>query len=372
MSEREQLQEAIRLAPLASADRLRLAREMRRWTQRALVEEMDARGHSVTSAALSQLELGRSAPTGKTLLAIAEATAFPLDYFVRRKADAQVDGFFRSLRSAPARERRWAIAEAHLLHDFVRVVEHYVELPDLDVPRISLTSEDRSELEAVARSVRKSWGLGLEPIENVVRETERHGIVTTRLPLGRHDLDAFSVWFDDRPIVVLGSDKGSTARSRFDAAHELGHGVLHSPSDVGSPKAEKEAHGFAAAFLMPEDSIRPYLSSTVNWRELMDVKARWGVSLSALLLRARDLQILSPARYVSSMKYMSARGWRKAEPGDRVLGAPEDPRLMRAALRRMKADGLALEDITEEAGLPTVDVRELVATSAGTRHRIDP
>jgi Zn-dependent peptidase ImmA (M78 family) len=123
---------------------------------------------------------------------------------------------------------------------------------------------------------------------------------------------------------------------------------------------------------MPEDSIRPYLSSTVNWRELMDVKARWGVSLSALLLRARDLQILSPARYVSSMKYMSARGWRKAEPGDRVLGAPEDPRLMRAALRRMKADGLALEDITEEAGLPTVDVRELVATSAGTRHRIDP
>jgi hypothetical protein len=45
---------------------------------------------------------------------------------------------------------------------------------------------------------------------------------------------------------------------------------------------------------------------------------------------------------------------------------------MRAALRRLKADGVDLEDITEEAGLPTADVRELVATSAGTRHRIDP
>ena len=368
LPEASDLPEAIRLAPFVSSDRLRLARETRGLTQRALAEQMADRGHSVTPAALSQLELTRSLPSGKTLLAIADATSFPLEYFVRRNADAQVEGFFRSLRSAPARERKWAVAQAHLLHDFVRVIEHHVELPDLDVPQI----RDPEELEEVAAAVRRSWGLGNGPIEHVVRELERHGIVTTRLPLGRHDLDAFSVWFADRPIVVLGADKASTARSRFDAAHELGHGILHGPSDIGTPKAETEAHHFAAALLMPEASIRPYLSEAVNWRELMDVKATWGVSLGALLRRARDLDVLSQPRYVSAMKYMSKQGWRRSEPGDRALGSPEEPRLVRAAIRQVSAQGLGLTDIAEEAGLPSADVEKMMAPTIGARHRVDP
>jgi Zn-dependent peptidase ImmA (M78 family)/transcriptional regulator with XRE-family HTH domain len=337
-----------------------------------MVERMAERGYSVTAAALSQLELGHSTPSGRTLLSIAEATDFPIGYFVRRNADADLDGFFRSLRSAPVRERRWAVAQAHLLHDFVRVIEHHVELPDLDFPRISLTDRTSEAVEEAAATVRRNWSLGVSPIQNVVRECERHGIVTTRLPLGLHELDAFSVWFNDRPIVVLGADKGSTARSRFDAAHELGHGVLHDPTDIGTKRAEDEAHRFAAAFLMPAGTIRQFLSPSVNWRELMDVKAQWGVSLGALLIRARDLHILSPQRYVSAMKYMSARGWRKLEPGDQALGSPEQPRLVGAALRRLSSDGLELADIVAEAGLPTKDVQEVITPSTGGRSRVDP
>jgi len=365
------LPQATRFGPLVSADRLRLARETRGWTQRVLVEKMAEHGHSVTPAALSQLELGRSTPSGKTLLAIAEATGFPLEYFVRRHADAEVQGFFRSLRSAPARERRWAIAQAHLLHDFVRVVEHHIELPELAVPHMTISSSDPDEMEDVSIKVRRSWGLGVEPIQNVVRTLERHGVMTTRLSLGRHDLDAFSVWFADRPVVALGADKGSTARSRFDAAHELGHGILHDASDIGTQQAEAEANQFAATFLMPATSIRSYLSASVNWRTLMDVKAAWGVSLGALLMRARDLSVLSPQRYISAMKYMSARGWRKSEPGDRALGSPEQPQLIGAALRQISRSGLELADIAAEAGLPLADIQEIIRPAIGTRHRVD-
>ena len=364
--------EATKLAPLVSADRLRLARELRGWTQRSLADEMESSGNAVTPAALSQLELGRTTPTGKTLLAIAGATGLPLDYFIRHDADSNIDGFFRSLRSAPARERRWAVARAHLLHDAVRVVEHYVELPDLQVPRISLPVRDRASIEEAASIVRTLWGLGSFPVPNVLRELEGHGIPTTRLALDRKKLDAFSVWFPDRPIVVLVADKDSTARSRFDAAHELGHGVLHGPSDVGTKEAEQEAHWFAAAFLMPEESISNVLAPSVKWRELMDVKAEWGVSLAALLLRARNLKILSDARYVSAVKYMSARGWRKAEPGDRLLGPPEEPRLIQAAVRQLQKTGLDIEDLAGEAGLPAGDLRELLTLGGNARQRIEP
>ena len=360
MVEQFLLTDAARVAPFVSADRLRLAREFRGWTQRELVAQISANGQSLTSAAVSQLELGRSTPSARTLLRIAEATRFPLDYFVRRNEDAEAEGFFRSLRATAVRERRRAIAQAHLVHDFVRVMEHYVELPDLDVPRITVEPADQDGLEHAAFVLRRKWSLGDGPIRHVVRELEQHGVVTTRLSLGRQELDAFSVWFDDRPIVVLGADKESTARSRFDAAHELGHGVLHHETDIGSTQAESDAHRFAAAFLMPRSSIAPYLSPSVNWRQMMDVKAMWGVSLGALLIRARDLEILSPQRYVNAMKYMSSRGWRRSEPGDRVLGSPEEPRLLREALRDAATNGHELTDIAGEGGLPAEDVRALV------------
>jgi Zn-dependent peptidase ImmA (M78 family)/transcriptional regulator with XRE-family HTH domain len=365
------LNEAARLAPLTSAHRLRLAREMRGWSQRELVDQMAETGHSVSTAALSQLELGRSVPTARTLSSIAEAVDIPLEYFVRRDADMELDGFFRSLRSAPVKDRRWAMARAHLLHDFVRVLEHFVELPKLDVPDLERKLRSRDEIEAAAAAVRRSWGLGDGPISNMVRELERHGIATMRLTLERSKLDAFSVWFLDRPTVVLCADKGNTARSRFDAAHELGHGVLHDSLDIGTKEVESEAHQFAASFLMPEATIRSLLSPSINWRDLMDLKAQWGVSLGALLIRARDLDVLSPARYVSAMKYMSGRGWRKSEPGDQLLGDPEEPRIVSAAIREVEGLGLSLEDLCHDSGLPYTDVLALVDPSGGGRRRVE-
>jgi Zn-dependent peptidase ImmA (M78 family)/transcriptional regulator with XRE-family HTH domain len=368
----EQLREAVQLAPLTSSERIRLARELRGWTQLALVGAMTETGHSISAAALSQLELGKSTPSGRTLLAIAQATAFPIHYFVRRDADGESDGFFRSLRSAPAKDRRRAVARAYLLHDFIQAIEHYVELPDLDIPRFHTTSKDRPEVEAAASLVRRTWKIDSGPIPNMVRALERHGVVTCRLSLESQKLDAFSVWFPDRPVVALVANKGSTARSRFDAAHELGHGVMHTTADIGTREAETEAHQFASAFLMPAEDIKQYLPSSVNWQELMDVKARWGVSLAALLIRARDLGVLTPHRFVSAMKYMSAKGWRREEPGDRILGKPELPRLTQVALRQIADDGLGVEELALEAGLPPDDVLELISTQTQTRLRVEP
>jgi Zn-dependent peptidase ImmA (M78 family) len=82
-----------------------------------------------------------------------------------------------------------------------------------------------------------------------LRQLERHGVVVVRTQTFQREVDAFSVNFPGRPVVVLGVDKAVTARSRFDAAHELGHLVLRSESHAGTKEAEKQAHRFGAAFL---------------------------------------------------------------------------------------------------------------------------
>ena len=90
----------------------------------------------------------------------------------------------------------------------------------------------------------------------MVSTLERHGIVCARYHAGTHAVDAFSVPFPDRPVIVLGDDKAKRDRERFSAAHELGHLVMHDPESAGTKIIEDQAHRFAAAFLMPADDIR--------------------------------------------------------------------------------------------------------------------
>lgn len=114
----------------------------------------------------------------------------------------------------------------------------------------------------------------------------------SRLNSGGSKLDAFSRWFGERPLVLLWADKEDKARSRFDAAHELGHLVMHSDPDPLDREQERQANMFASTFLMPAEQVAPYLprrAPTIGgWSTVLDSRRHWGVSAKALhLSRAR-------------------------------------------------------------------------------------
>lgn len=373
MTDRDRLRDAARVSPLVAPDRLVLARDLRALTQQELV---DRAGGRFSTAALSQLEKGKTRPTASTLAAIAEATSVPVEFFVARPNDAVPPGFFRSLQSTSARERRRQLASARLLRDFITAVEEHVRLPELRVPAFAPDldgSEDERQTaaERAAERVRQEWGLGAGPIPNVIRELERHGIVVVRASTFKHEVDAFSVNFPGRPIAVLGQDKAVTARSRFDAAHELGHLVLHADLEPGPREVEKQAHEFASAFLLPRSGIEHLLPATADWRRLSALKTEWRVSISALLIRARTLGVMSPARYTNAMKVMSARGWRRQEPGDERLGALEVPVLLDLAVRRLGDAKVSLEDLCREAALPIDEIQRLLEVTSDQRPAVE-
>ena len=373
MVDRDLLRDAARIAPLVAPDRLVLARDLSQLTQQEVAAKA---GGQFTSAALSQLEKGRSRPSATTLAAIAGAVDVPLGFFLARSNDAAAGGFFRSLRSTSARERKRQLARARLLHDLVAAIEGHVRLPVLDVPRHEprLDGTDQQRLDAAedaAEQVRSAWGLGDEPIGHVIRELERRGVIVVRASTLKHEVDAFSVNFPGRPVAVLGSDKGVTARSRFDAAHELGHLVLHSSVEPGPKEVERQAHEFAAAFLMPRSGIEDELPSTADWRVLNSLKVKWRVSIAALLMRAKTLEVMPPHRYTNAMKAMSARGWRTDEPGDERLGPLEAPVLLGMAIDRLTETGISLEQLCEEAALPVKEVKQLLDNTSDRRPAVE-
>lgn len=356
--------------------RFRLARELRGLTQAEVVARMP---EPITVAALSQIESGRTRPHEETVRHLAVALDVPAGFFslsMPVDVDSQEMAFFRDLRATSVRDRRRASALAVVFRDFLGAIESHAKLPefDLDIPA-QFGGGQVGVAEQAAEWLRRSWSLGDEPIPNVVRAMERHGIAITKLTFGIREVDAFSMQFDQRPLVLLTDDKSSYVRSRFDAAHELGHIVLHHSVTKTSRELEREAHEFASALLFPRAVALeelPRLIDASGWTRLAQLKRRWGISIAALLFRSKGLGLLGAGAYTNAMRYMSARGWRTMEPGDREMGPPETPVMLVRALRAIELDsGITLDQLAKQAMVPLRDVQEVVLAVRDNRPEVD-
>lgn len=330
-----------------------MARELEAMSQKKLADEIH-----VTPAAISQYEKGWATPSADKLKALTKTLDVPETFFFVRDTGVDEPAFFRRLRSAPAIERKRARHYVQLVHKIAVEIEREARFPRYDVPEHPLTEQHPVEdAEEAASFLREKWGLPPGPIDDVVRTVERHGVIVATLAEVHDRIDAFSVRFPDRPVIMMSSAKGKRDRSRFDVAHELGHLVMHESGQQTTKHAEDQAHRFAAAFLMPEPDIKDELlpDRIVDWQRLAELKRKWHVSIGALLMRARALKRISPHQYQQAMKTMSMRGWRKNEPVD--LGDPESPRLLQAG---MEAAELSEAKLAERAGIPQLWLHEII------------
>lgn len=357
------------MTPEFNPRRLSEARQARDLQQIALAELVDR-----TPASMSNYERGKTTPPPEVVERIAEALRVPVGYFYLPDREA-AEGltFFRSMAASSKRARDRASRRLDWTGDIVRGVEDWIHLPDVEIP--SVGEDWRSlgvhQIEEAAASLRTSWGLGQGPISNVVWLLENHGIVMVRDEIGDRTLDAHGRWIDGRPIVFVSADKESAARSRFDAAHELAHLVLHrnvSPDDVRNSallkRIERQANRFAGAFLLPAESFADEVG-VVSMDALVALKPRWRVSVAAMIQRARSLRLITEERATSLFKQRSARGWTRREPyDDQIL--PERPRLLARAIEMIVGERLAgPDDFVAAVGLSRSDVERLAGLADG-------
>lgn len=331
--------------------RLTLARQFRGMRKVDL-----ARHLSITPSAVTQLELGNSRPKAATLAQISLSLGFPAAFFAndgrRKQLDSHGRAFFRSLRSTRQLDRDQAETQAFLVSEIVDTVERHVRLPAPSLPSTLFVPEEATsqDIEMRAARLRELWNVPSGPIASMVRLLEAHGVVVTRCSIGAEEVHAFSRWFADRPIVVLSADRIDLPRLRFDTAHELGHLVLHAEVEAGNRILEQQAHRFAAAFLLPRDEIVNQLPSSFRLEDYGHLKNIWGVSIQALLYRARDLRRMSEATFRRAMMRLSALGRRKNEPYP--LEGHEPSVLWRRAKEVLETQNISVEAIAHEARLP--------------------
>jgi len=178
--------------------------------------------------------------------------------------------------------------------------------------------------------------------------------------------DACSAWAGGdgaTPVIVVAATTAGDRR-RFSVAHELGHLVLHQVPQ-GSPHAVKQqADAFAEAFLLPEAAMRQVCVPPITLTTLADLKARWGVSLQALIRRALTLECVTPSQYRSLSAQLGARGWRTREP---IAVPVERPRALRQLAELLYGRPIDYPSLAHATGLTPHFVEDLLeAHAAGT------
>jgi Zn-dependent peptidase ImmA (M78 family)/transcriptional regulator with XRE-family HTH domain len=348
-------------------ERVKLAREASRLTQQDLADAIGA-----PLSAIADVEVGRvRTPSEDLVRHIAVATSFPVGFFERGPLPYMPDGHYRKLKRGTARVSKQIRAQVRQVLELVQNAEETVPLPPVQISAVrgSLTS---TGIEEAAAQVRRQLGFNdREPIANLVRATERAGVVVVRLPTVFQDHDGFSVWPDvalgGRPVIALGStDAGD--RARHTLGHELGHLVLHTLRfDLSSDEAEAEAHRFAGALLIPRKAAVEAMRSPLTVGVLMSVKAHYGVSLSMASRRALDLGLIDRPHFVSLQKQLSKRGWRSKEP---VRVEVEAPILITRIIDGLAGQG-AIADRAERLGLPLFAFNGFLTSSGPREARVN-
>ncbi len=261
---------------------------------------------------VTKYEAGEHVPSQETLSAISRALRFPEEFFSAPTIPVigEDSGSFRSMARIASGHRDAVLAAASIaIYDVNRYIEAKFKLPQPSLPDYG-----GQDPETAAAELRAEWGFGSRSIRSVIHELEAHGVRVYSLSEEcAQTVDAFSLWAEGRPFVFLNPRK-SGERGRFDAAHELGHLLLHQHGAPRGRQAEQEANRFASALLMPHEGVVAATPRLPSIGAIVALKKSWNVSVGALVHRLADLKLISEWQYKSLCIEIARRGWRVSEP----------------------------------------------------------
>lgn len=329
--------------------RLSLARKRRKYTKKSLAEAV-----GITPLTLIRLEGGENQPEEDTLKKISIELNFPVQFFFGDDAEGiNVDGVsFRSLSKLTTKDKDASLAAGELGVMFSDWVASRFNLPKLDIPDLSADYTP----ESAALALREYWQLGQRPINDIVKLLESKGVIILSLKEDIKTVDAFSFWRGNTPYIFLNSFK-TIERSRFDAAHELGHLVLHVGGRLEHGKPiEREADAFASCFLMPESDIRSEIIKNPTIAFLIEKKVRWKTSLSSICYRLHKLDILTDWQYRQFCIEINLR-FKKSEPNS--IGTISST-LWDMVFKELWSKKITKETISKELNIPFDEIEKLV------------
>ncbi len=358
-------------------DRLKEARLSRGMFKKTLGDLI-----GVSGTAIGRYEDGLDKPQPDKLISIASHLAFSERFFSTKAWSETLEPvFWRSRASETKSARDMTEQRMRWLCETFNFLNEEVDFPPLNLPALDLPADFRmitpDMIEDTADELRNEWKLRSYPIPDVILALENAGIPVATLDIVSDKQDGFFFRSSilQRCFVGINTYNVSCARARYDAAHEIGHAILHrlvtpqqERDSVSHKVLEQQAHRFAGAFLFPKKSFL----SEVGFPSLdyfASLKKTWGMSIGAMVYRAFNLGLIEESERSNLFQNMGRRRWRGPlrEPFDNELDMPlERPRMLRRAMDALLGEGFSGRQLIMTAlPLPLVEIEQITGTDKG-------
>ncbi len=350
---------------------------------------------------ISQYENDETSPSHEKVFVLSETLGFPYEFFMaedRYNPNAQTT-YFRSLLSAKRLDRTAQSKKLEIISEVYTALSEDIDFKPLNLPQIviddapaepnggmpEITSD---EIESYAQQARSHWRIPDGPLGNLQFLLERNGLIVTGFDTEAKKIDAFSerILVGGMGLYIIAVDQGNQpeGRIRFDLSHELGHILMHpwseSLEEISKEefkRREDQADNFASAFLLPEKSFKPEVSLyPTDLQYYLFLKKKWKVSVAAMIVRARRLEVLTPNQYQYLMRQYSKNGWRGKEPDDTPVALNEN--IFQAAIDALYKAGyyspVSMMRYFESRGiyLYPAELEKLLNLRPGTLKKHDP
>ena len=338
------------------AARLKAARKIAGFTMRELA---NATNNQISQQAISRYEKEIMQPNPDNLLILTQALGVKIDFFLRENTSSIGKVAFRKIKRLTKKE------EDRIKFKTIDFLERVKELEDIigetekfKNPIEGMRIENLERVEDAAEAVRKDWGLGENAIHSAVTTLENQHVDI----LSINSDSAFSGMASElsspyKFMVINNNDSIKIDRLRFTIMHELGHMIL--PIEHLEEKVKESfTNRFSGALYIPKSKMFDIFGKkrkSLGIHELLAVKKEYGLSVQAIIYRAKDLKIINTFTHQSLMKLISQIGWRRSEPQP-FKGEEVPIRLFRIINKALNQEAIST---TKAASLLNISLDEL-------------
>jgi len=327
----------------------------------------DALGNVITRQSLNKYEKGKMKPDSNLLISLSEILGVPVDYFYSEPTvaiDLRNPDYRRHSSRIPAVQKA-AIEEKskNLLEKYfdLETLLNLNEEPDFFKFKKEIITPD--DVVEAANKLREEWDLGYDPIPDAIAMLEDKGYKVIEIDAPK-SFDGLSAEVDGSKVIVINSSlyEGNNCRKRFTALHELAHHSLKFPIGMEHKEEEKLCHIFANSVLYPSDMAKKELHYNrfhFYEKELILIKERWGISISAIFQTALRLGIITDYVFKTLNINYRSRGYHSDnnEPG-RFLSQEKPVRFQRLVYLALGKGLISTNEAAYYAGVSAWDFRK--------------
>lgn len=295
---------------------------------------------NMSATAIAKYENGIIIPNSKKLIEFSKA------YNVKVKDILKVHNAPQMKFDSFRKKQRLKGQKLELLKELIQnKVSDYLEVIDLcgNINQFKLKRylvNNYNDIELSAEEFRKDYDLSInQPISNLINILENIGILIIQIDNKDNifsDFDGLSEIVNDIPVIVLLKDNDG-ARQRFTIAHELGHLILDINNKLDK---EKVCNKFAGALLMPAGAIVREFGlnrKNISLYELKVFKIEYKVSMSAIIYRLRELNVINEYLYKKINITFNKNGIKRNEP---ININPEESYQYKKLVHRLEIDNI--------------------------------